>query len=122
MFEIFINNSGFARANQYVAWAKAEVREFPLVGAITTTTPKGIPPTSVSKDSMAPELNARTSTPVTSDEIAAIDRGEKAIYIFGEATYIDPYGNPGRYSICIIGRGTPLILTGGDFPVTENEN
>jgi hypothetical protein len=123
-FMMFINNNGFARANQYRAWVKAEVREFPLNGVIATVIPQ-VSPTSLAKDGMSPELDAVTDAPIVRSDFEAVQRGEKAIYIFGEASYVDPYGSPGNYTIRYIygrnGQG-PLGFTAGDFLVMENQN
>ncbi|MGO9770774.1 MAG: hypothetical protein ACLPSW_14710, partial [Roseiarcus sp.] len=73
-----------------------------------------------------PELDAVTDTPVSQSDYDAIQRGTKTIYIFGEATYIDPYNTPVddplRY---IYGKGSPGIPPAAipsDFPVTENKD
>jgi hypothetical protein len=71
---------------------------------------------------MSQPVIATTESPVAKSDFDAIQRGEKAVYIFGEATYLDPYQTafdfPIRY---IYGKGSPTPVP-GDFTVAENPN
>ena len=103
--QIDIKNFGLTPARNVSNWVCVAIREFPLASKLNDYPTEKV----VSKSTLAPQglifrhgaafcddpgLNVRA---LTSDERAAIKKGQKAIYVYGEIHYDDAFV-PGRWN------------------------
>lgn len=88
--EVSITNEGFMVANHYITWGSAQVGDVPLLGPIHTRRIPRSEPGVLGKD-YGDTLKIYGERALSTDEINAINAGAKALYIFGEVSYVDPY-------------------------------
>jgi hypothetical protein len=105
---ITIVNAGQTPAHDVVFWANISIDDFPLKSA---EIPRG--PIDLGKAPLGPgapiETNPRFTNPVTDAQATALKAGTSAIYVKGQASYIDAFNEP---------RVTEFIyVSGGGQPV-----
>ena len=88
---VTITNSGSTPANDVVHWAGIAFDDFPIPKCLPPRQSIQSVPTSVLPPKGINTKNIRLPDPLTPEQIAGLRNASKAIYVYGEITYIDAF-------------------------------